>query len=157
MEYKITKLEPRDRPEVVRPVPEILEAIGEEGVRKLISDHYDILVKSEIKHLFPDNEMILERAKTRSSDFFIQLLGGPEYFNKNRGKPMLAARHKPFPIGRKERVVWLECYMEALEKSGLSDELKQSYWNYLDLFSNWMVNQFEDPPETGFSLNTDKK
>ncbi len=75
MEYKITKLEPRDRPEVVRPVPEILEAIGEEGVRKLISDHYDELVKSKIKHLFPVDKMILDRAKSNSSDFFIQIMG----------------------------------------------------------------------------------
>lgn len=46
---------------------------------------------------------------------FIQICGGPKYFNENRGAPMMVARHQPFKITPKTRMVWLECYIEVLK------------------------------------------
>lgn len=143
MELTIIKLEFGLRPEITPPNLEILETVGEEGIRKLVASHYDRLIESPIKHLFPPKGMGLELAKKHSADFFIQRLGGPDYFNKTRGKPMLATRHSHFKITPDGRVEWLKIYKELLPELGLPDNLLENYWNYLHDFSNWMVNTLE--------------
>jgi hemoglobin len=140
MEYRITAYTPGERPEVPLPTHEIYRILGDEGIRNLVKDHYDLLAKSEIKELFPQNAAGLERAVKNSSDFFIQICGGPMYFNKNRGRPMMYKRHLPHKITPEARKVWLDCYREAIQKQNLPDEAIHSFWNYLDVFSKWMVN-----------------
>ncbi len=142
MELLISKYLPGEKPDVTLPSIKMFEILGEEGIRSLVSNHYDLLVQSEIKNLFPKNPLALEKAKEHSADFFIQICGGPMYFNKNRGKPMLNRRHLPFKITAEGRVTWLECYKTALQKTKLPDDVLLSFWNYLDVFSKWMVNTY---------------
>ncbi|MFY9154283.1 MAG: hypothetical protein WAO52_19840 [Prolixibacteraceae bacterium] len=143
MDFTINQYEFGQRPAVTLPSPQILEILGEAGIRKMVSDHYDLISKSEIKHLFPRIEEALDKAKQRSSDFFIQICGGHPYFNENRGKPMLAKRHAPFTITTEARMVWLNCYQQVLSQLDLPEDVKQSLWNYLNIFSFWMVNSQE--------------
>lgn len=140
MEFTINQYEFGQRPAVTLPSPEFLKILKEEGIRRMVSDHYDLLAKSEISHLFPRIDEQLEKAKQRSSDFFIQICGGHPYFNENRGKPMLAGRHAPFKITSEARVVWLKCYYQVLSKMEIPEDILQSFWNYLNVFSFWMVN-----------------
>ncbi len=140
MELVINKLPFGDRPEILPPDPKILELLGEDAIRKLISDHYDALIESPIKHLFPPAGMGLELAKKHSANFFIQRFGGPEYFNQTRGKPMLATRHSHFKITPSGRLEWLKIYKELLPGLNLPNNLLKNYWDYLHDFSNWMVN-----------------
>jgi len=143
MDFSISQYEFGQRPPVTIPSPEILKILKEEGIRQMVSDHYDLLSKSEIKHLFPRIEEALDKAKQRSSDFFIQICGGHPYYNENRGKPMLAKRHAPFTISPDARIVWLDCYRRVLTNLNLPAELKKSFWDYLNVFSFWMVNTNE--------------
>lgn len=143
MKLEIKEYQFGERPQVTRPNREILTILGEEGIRKLVDDHYSLLRESEIGAMFPPDDKEFEAAKLRSSDFFIQILGGPQYFNQNRGEPMLVRRHRPFKITTEGRKIWLECYQKLLPKLGLSDELLMSYWNYLNVFSSWMINTEE--------------
>ena len=53
---------------------------------------------------------------------------------------MMVKRHAPFKITPKARRVWLECYIEILKDLDIPEDLKQSFWNYLDIFSTWMIN-----------------
>ena len=131
------------RPEVTRPDVRLLASIGEAGVRKLVNDHYDLLRTSEIAGMFPRWDKEFEAAKLRSSDFFIQALGGPDYYNQNQGSPMLVSRHIHFRITPKAREIWLNAYKEILPKLDISEDLIISFWNYLDIFSIWMVNTKE--------------
>lgn len=140
MEFTINQYEFGQRPAVTLPSPEFLKILTEQGIRQMVSDHYDLLAKSEIKHLFPRIDEQLEKAKQRSSDFFIQICGGHPYFNENRGKPMLAGRHAPFKITPEARMVWLKCYHQVLSKMEIPEDVLQSFWNYLNVFSFWMVN-----------------
>lgn len=144
MNFKISEAIFGTRPPVNRPNPQILEVLKEEGIRKLISKHYDLLRVSPIKELFPEDDEEFLEAKKNSADFFIQILGGPDYFNQNRGHPMMVRRHQAFKITPYARKVWLECYIEVLKDLELADELKQSYWDYIDIFSIWMINSRED-------------
>ncbi|TLT08378.1 globin [Aliarcobacter thereius] len=140
MQFNITKGVFEERPAVKTPNKRFLEVVGEEGMRNLISAHYDILVESEIKELFPPKGPALEMAKKHSADFFIQICGGPKYFNESRGSPMMFVRHQPFRITPEAREVWLKSYIPILEKIEIEEELMKSFWNYLDIFSIWMIN-----------------
>jgi len=144
MDYTITQAQLGTRPNVQIPNPKFYEAMGEEKMRQLVSDHYDILAQSSIKGLFPPTKELLEKAKQNSADFFIQISGGPKYFNVTRGAPQMGRRHAPFKITQEARKVWLESYIPILQNLDISDELKQSFWNYLDIFSIWMMNSSED-------------
>lgn len=129
-----------ERPEVKMPNPEILALLKEEGMRKLVSDHYDLMRESTIRNLFPANNEAFEAIKQHSADFFIQICGGPTYFNQNRGKPMLINRHAPFKITYEARLTWLDCYRTALLRLKIPEEYVLSFWNYINVFSIWMVN-----------------
>jgi len=143
MNLDITQVMFGVRVPVTKPIPEFLIEMGEEGIRKLISDHYDQLKVSKISFLFPLDEKEFEEAKKHSSDFFIQICGGPAYFNQNRGAPQMVGRHAPFRIDASARQTWLELYKPLileLEKDGITSRSLQSFWNYLDVFSSWMIN-----------------
>jgi hemoglobin len=140
MDLKIT-IEPFGKqPPVQLPDKDFLKHMTEQGIRKLISDHYNLLVKSGIKHMFPSDPQHLEAAKKHAADFFIQICGGYPYFNESRGAPMLRRRHRPFTITMRDRNVWLECYQQLLPKLDIPEDLIKSFWNYLDKFSLYMVN-----------------
>ncbi len=131
------------RPPVTKPNPGFLQELGEEDFRKLVSDHYDLLKDSDISDLFPvDDPEEFAAAKKHAADFMIQICGGPSYFNQSRGAPQMVGRHAPFKITEKARLRWLECY--AMLLPALSDRVSteniQSFWNYLNVFSQWMVN-----------------
>ncbi len=129
------------RAEVIRPIPEFYESVGEEGIRKLVDAHYELLKVSDAKDLFPiDNPEAFAMAKQYAADFFIQFCGGPKYFNASRGAPQMVGRHAPFKITASSRRVWLEAYKVALQDVDASPEAARSYWDYLNSFSTWMVN-----------------
>ncbi|NVJ54002.1 MAG: globin [Campylobacteraceae bacterium] len=144
MQYNITPAQIGTRPQVSLPNPKILEALGEEGMRKMVSDHYDLLRQSNIRGLFPPADEGFEMAKKHSADFFIQICGGPRYFDMSRGAPRMVARHMPFAITQEARRIWLESYMMVLNGVDLDEELKQSFWNYIDIFSIWMMNTHDE-------------
>jgi hemoglobin len=118
--------------------------MGEQGIRKLINDHYNLIRKSTINHLFAQDDDEFEKAKLRSSDFFIQIMGGHPYFNENRGKPMLGQRHAPFKISPAARIVWLECFREVISYLQIEENLILSFWNYLNSLSMRFVNSDND-------------
>ncbi len=149
--FNITEFEFGERQSNFLPNMDIYKYLKEEGVRQMVSDHYDLLVISEAKHLFPEEKELLDGAKKRSADFFIQRLGGPDYFNMTRGTPRLADRHVPFKIDAKARKIWLDCYRQVLSKlEDVPEELIMELWRWLDEFSNWMVNTEGEPK---FKLN----
>ncbi len=131
-------------PPVTKPNPAFLQDIGEQGMRDLLDRFYMGLFNSPIKYLFPLSEEEMKVAGQHSADFFIQICGGPKHFNKNRGAPQMRQRHAPFRITPHARLHWLVTFEEALQpiiKEKLSSEANiQSFWNYLNVFSQWMIN-----------------
>jgi len=140
MDLQINSYQFGERPAVSKPDPEFYHQLGEEGIRKLVSRHYDLLRESSIKHLFSTDDAVFEQSKRNSADFFIQICEGPDYYRQHRGKPMMADRHAPFSITPEGRVVWLNCYKQALLELDIPENLVLSFWNYINVFSNWVVN-----------------
>lgn len=144
MDLKITDGEIGVRPPVAKPHPGFLDEVGEERFKKLVYDHYESIKTSDIAFLFPifDEEDFAE-AQKHAFDFLIEISGGPDYFTKSRGEHQMVGRHAPFRIDEHARKSWLSLYkplLEALEEEGISPEYIQSFWDYLDIFSMWLVN-----------------
>lgn len=140
MEFTITSYPAGERPEVTKPDPSFFAAMQEAGIRNMVSRHYDLLRESDLKHMFSDDDSIFAAQKKNSADFMIQICGGPDYYNQNRGKPLLMNRHAGFSITVEGRITWLTCYRQALIEQEIPNEIKMSFWNYLNVFSSWMVN-----------------
>jgi len=132
------------RPPVTKPHPGFYPQVGEERFRKLVDDHYELIRDSDIAFLFPVNdEDDFQAAKNNAADFFIQICGGPDYFNQHRGEPRMVGRHAPFRIDEHARRRWLEFYTELLPplvEEGINEAYVQSFWDYINVFSAWMIN-----------------
>jgi len=129
---------------VTKPNPAFLQDIGEDGMRALFERFYMGLYESPIKDIFPQTKEAMLIASGHSADFFIQICGGPQYFNQNRGAPQMRGRHAPFRITPHARLHWLVTFEEALQpiinEKRSSETNIQSFWNYLNIFSQWMIN-----------------
>ena len=144
MKLEITDGKLGVRPPVAKPHPGFFYEVGEARFRKLVEDHYESIKTSDIAFLFPvfDDEDFAE-AQKHAADFLIEISGGPDYFTQSRGEHQMVGRHAPFRIDEKARRVWLELYqplLMALKEEGISQEYIESFWNYLDIFSMWVIN-----------------
>jgi hemoglobin len=144
LDFTILPYQEGVNPPVTKPNPEFLTDIGEEGMRALLDRFYMGLFESPIKEMFPKDREEMKKAGQISADFFIQICGGTPYFNQNRGAPQMRKRHAPFSITPHARLHWLVTFEEALqpiiEQKLSSEENIQSFWNYLNVFSLWMIN-----------------
>jgi len=147
LDFSIQAYQEGVNPPVTKPNPAFLTDITEEGMRDLFRRFYAGLYKSPIKDIFPLNEEEMQIASQHSADFFIQICAGPSYFNQNRGAPQMRQRHAPFRITPTARLHWLVTLEEALQpitEQKLSSETNiQSFWNYVNVFSQWMINAKE--------------
>lgn len=128
---------PPDIPPLSR---EILAAVGEAEVRRLLQLHYERLGTSGVRHLFPPTAEGLREAAERSADFFVQVLGGPPHYSLRRGPPRMRARHIPFRIDEAARQEWLRCFRDALDALPFPAAHRPEFERFLERFSTWMVN-----------------
>jgi len=132
---------PAGPPQVSPPSPDILAAVGEDGVFRMLSDLYTELETSKIRGMFPAD---MQAASRRSAAFFVQLLGGRPLFNELYGPPRMRQRHLPFEIDLAARGVWLACFervlAEAPARYSFPPEHLEGCRAFLRSFSAWMVN-----------------
>jgi len=143
MDYTILPYNAQFIPPVEKPNAGFLQEVGEEGIRNLLDRLYMELDVSPIRNIFPPkNTQEMKEAGQISADFFIQICGGPHYFNQNRGAPQMRGRHAPFAITPEARLHWLVCFETALKplEKEVTEENLQSFWNYINIFSIMMIN-----------------
>ena len=56
MNLEINTYEFGEKPKVSLPDPQFLILLTEWGMRKMVSDHYDLLRQSKVKELFPSDD-----------------------------------------------------------------------------------------------------
>jgi len=131
------------------PNPAFYEALGYEGMKNLMYRFYDEIYESSISHFFPQDEDEFEEVKKKNALFFIQICGGPLAYESDV-KDMdlneyIIRFHDDFSINKKARFEWLGCMETALRQTdGISQELKDDFWDYLEKFSKLTVNTFDD-------------
>ncbi len=132
------------RPPVAKPHPGFLYEVGEKRFRELVNAHYESIRVSDIAFLFPVNDDDdFAEAQKHAADFLIEICGGPDYFTQSRGDYQMVGRHAPFRIDEAARRSWLSLYiplLEPLADEGISEEYIESFWNYLNIFSMWLIN-----------------
>jgi len=131
------------------PDPAFYEALGFDGMKDLMYRFYDEIYDSSISHFFPQDEEEFEKVKEKNSLFFIEICGGPKVYKEAaHGSDLneyMIRLHDDFSINRKARFEWLGCMETALrETEGVSQELKDDFWDYLEKFSKLTVNTFDD-------------
>jgi hemoglobin len=140
VDYKVSKTDFGEIPEFQYPKPIFLKELKEEGLVKLFSDFYDLIVDSDIGNFFPQEEEDLEKIKAHNVKFFIEAAGGPKNYTKAVGHFDMLKTHEQFSITEKARREWLGTMEEVLRKTDISDEAKQSFWDFLEVFSKHTVN-----------------
>lgn len=133
---------PSGPPQGAGPSREIYPLMGEANLFKMCEDFYRLLEKSEIRPMFPED---MPEASQKLASFLAQICGGPPLFNQRFGQPMMRMRHIKFPIGERERQVWLTNFKQTLEgaeqKYNFPAQHLPGFIRFLDEFSAWMVNR----------------
>jgi hemoglobin len=127
------------------PDPAIYQAMGEDGITRMVQDFYLELGRSPIAGMFPAGEENLKAAGAKSALFFVTVCGGPPLFAQRVGPPRMRARHMPFAIDPAARQAWLECWDPVLAdcgaKYGFPERHLPGFRAFLEDFSAWMVNR----------------
>ena len=147
--YEVSKVVKGEEVSFKHPSKEFYKAIGgEEGMKELMYDFYDIIYESDIAHFFPQDEEEFEAVKEKNTKFFIQICGGPKVYESETGgmnlDEFMIRLHDDFSIYEKSRYEWLGCMEEALRKVKIDQNIKDDFWAYLESFSKLTVNTFSD-------------
>jgi len=152
MKYEITKAIEGENVKFKSPSRAFYEAVGYEGMQKLLYEFYDRIYDSDIAHFFPQDPNEFEEVKKKNTKFFIQICGGPSIYDEEmKGKDLnqyMLDIHKNFSIYEKSRNEWLGTFREVLEELDIDEEIKEDFWQYLDKFSKMTVNRY--PKESAY-------
>ncbi len=116
---------------------------------RLVNDFYSrIEADPELRRVFPPD---IEEGKIGQTLFLAQYFGGPDVYNQQRGHPRLRMRHAPFEIGRRERDLWLEHMLEAVDAVGIAEPARTEMREYFIRASTFMINKLE-PSHPGLKV-----
>ena len=136
---------PAGPPQGPPPDPRIFQALGVEGITRMLEDFYRGLGQSPIAGLFPAGGEALLAAARKSALFFVGVCGGPPLYAQAVGPPRMRARHLPFAIDAQARQHWLDCWTPVLaaapQRYGFPPEHLEGFRRFLEAFSAWMVNR----------------
>ena len=114
---------------------------GHEFFVRLVDTFYDRVEGDPVlRPLYPQGEQGMQAAREHLAMFLSQYWGGPPVYNETRGAPMLRARHLPFRIGVAERDAWFGHMKDAVEESGVSDEIAAELLDYFDRAATHLIN-----------------
>ena len=126
------------------PSRDIYARMGRENFYRMIEEFYRELGASPIRSMFPED---LVASSRKSAAFFAQLTGGPREYSERYGPPRMRARHLAFRITPQARAEWLACFERILERAvddfGFPSEHLDGFRQFLQKFSQWMVNKAE--------------
>jgi hemoglobin len=117
---------------------------GEARVQALVEHFYDLMdLEPGYAVLRAAHGSDLDNARQRLFWFLCGWLGGPQHYTERFGHPRLRARHLPFKIGLPERDQWLACMDQAMQETGLPEDLRLQLQDAFFKTADWMRNQKE--------------
>lgn len=128
-------------PSVPFPSNRIFKALGAEKIREMVIYHHELLLKTNLKSLFPQHPEMLQQVIDKSADFFVEALGGGAVFTSVHGEPHLRQRHFKVPISENDREIWLAMYKKTLKDIEFPKELLEEFWNWIEALSIRMINR----------------
>lgn len=101
------------------------QAFGEEGIRALVNQFYDLMdQEEEFKALRAMHAADLSPIKTKLAEYLIGWMGGPPLYADKYGGVCMTEPHEPYWIGPDERDQWIACMYKALDLVTDDEELK---------------------------------
>jgi hemoglobin len=98
---------------------------GESQVLALAERFYDLMdLEPAYAALRAAHGSTLAQARQKLFWYLCGWLGGPQHYTERFGHPRLRARHMPFVIGNTERDQWLACMDQAMQETGVPDDLR---------------------------------
>lgn len=101
------------------------QLLGENTIRTIAHTFYDVMDEmpqaEKIRAMHAKHKGDI---KQKLTEYLTGWLGGPPLYSDKTGTVCLTDPHKPYPIGPKERDQWLMCWYEALERVGVSEDVK---------------------------------
>lgn len=128
-------------PEVTFPSNKLFKEWGEENIKNMVRYHHNLLRKSAIGNLFPDNDKAFDFATKKTAEFFVEALGGDKVYTSVHGHPALRARHFHIPIDEKGRDIWLMMYKKTIKDLSMPSELIEEFWTWIEALSIRMINR----------------
>ena len=115
---------------------------GEPKVHALVERFYDLMdIEPVYKELRAAHGNTLESARQKLFWFLCGWLGGPDHYQERFGHPRLRMRHFPFSIGIQERDQWVACMNQAMEETGVPDDLRERLNQSFMGTADWMRNR----------------
>jgi hemoglobin len=115
---------------------------GEPGVRSLVDRFYDLMdLEPAYAALRAVHGNTLDSARDKLFWFLCGWLGGPQHYVERFGHPRLRMRHMPFSIGILERDQWLACMDQAMQETGVPEDLRQRLAQSFFQTADWMRNR----------------
>lgn len=123
---------------------------GEDAVQALAGRFYDLMdLEPGYAALRAAHGSTLDNARQKLFWFLCGWLGGPSYYTDRFGHPRLRARHLPFAIGIVERDQWLACMDQAMQETGVPQELRLRLKKSFFQTADWMRNRPDEPLPKG--------
>ena len=114
---------------------------GEQKVKALVERFYDLMdLEPDYAALRAAHGSHLERARQHLFWFLCGWLGGPQHYTDRFGHPRLRMRHMPFSIGIVERDQWLACMDQAMQETGVPEDLRTRLKDSFFQTADWMRN-----------------
>ena len=112
---------------------------GEATIRAIVHRFYQGVRDDEVlRPMYPEED--LAPAEDRFALFLVQYWGGPTTYSDTRGHPRLRMRHAPFAVNPEARDHWLMHFRAALDEADLTEEQRQTFWDYVTHAAQFMVN-----------------
>ena len=114
---------------------------GEPQVLALAERFYDLMdLEPAYAALRMAHGSTLAQARQKLFWYLCGWLGGPQHYTERFGHPRLRARHMPFVIGNTERDQWLACMNQAMQETGVPDDLRLRLGGAFFQTADWMRN-----------------
>lgn len=134
-----------DFPDAPFPDPKLYTQLGEPTIIALVANHHQRMWTSELRAVFGDDALHFQRTIEYTTDYFIEMFGGPKRFTPHRGEPRLGKRHRPFALQAHHREGWLRCLALALADCQIPDDAAQMIWNWVEPLSMRFLTPMQHP------------
>ena len=114
---------------------------GEERVKALVERFYDLMdLEPKYSALRAAHGSELTKARQHLFWFLCGWMGGPQHYTERFGHPKLRLRHMPFSIGILERDQWVSCMEQAMQETGVPEDLRTQLSESFFQTADWMRN-----------------
>ena len=121
---------------------------GEEGIRQLIDDFYDIMdTLPEARGIRDMHPQDLTVSRDKLARFLCGWLGGPKLYWEKYGRIQIPRAHNHLRIGIHERDTWLLCMWKALGAQPYEEDFKRYLIEQLFVPAERSRNQDKQEPQ----------